>query len=171
MHKFHLYLGPMYAGKTTELIRLHHIYGGTILDYMQDTTPCADGVIVTHDNINSPCTKVNKLMDCIPLTSKHVYINEAQFFPDLLDFLRAVEECTSPHVIYIFGLDGDFRREPFGQILQTLPLCDTVVKLQGVCAKCDERESCFSKRITTDTQQWLLDDKAYIPTCRACYLE
>lgn len=42
-------------------------------------------------------------------------IDEAQFFPDLLEFCQTVADHEQKKVI-VAGLDGDFRRQRFGQV-------------------------------------------------------
>ena len=44
-----------------------------------------------------------------------IAIDEAQFFPDLLDFCTSAADEDSKRVI-VAGLDGDFQREKFGQV-------------------------------------------------------
>ena len=41
-------------------------------------------------------------------------IDEAQFFPDLLAFCTAAADAHAKHLL-LAGLDGDFRRQRFGQ--------------------------------------------------------
>lgn len=163
----HLYIGSMYAGKTSHLISLYEYYGGVILDHSEDTTN-KRGTFKSHNNIVRECYKVNKLinfMDEIGTKEKNIFINEAQFFDDLYDFVLKYEKTNN---IYIFGLDGDFERKPFGQILNVIPLSDSIKKLNGRCSICS-KESIFSKRIVSNKEQYLLDETAYIPTCRKCY--
>lgn len=168
----HLFLGPMYAGKTTRLMSLYHKYGGIILDFSEKK--CQEGHMMNHDKQSVPCIHLPCLQDIHTAevsiqrefsNSSYIYINEAQFFPDLLDFVKRWEEKD----MYIFGLDGDFQRNPMGQILQIIPLCNKVEKLNGLCSRC-KSASIFSRRITADTQQIFLDETAYIPLCRNCYL-
>jgi len=163
----HLCLGPMYAGKTTKLLSLYREKGGQILDYSEvhDTNGrVTNGIMTNHNGDPAPCIHLSRLFSYTGDVSI-LYINEAQFFPDLLDFVKRNEDKT----LYLFGLDGDFQRNPMGKILQVIPLCDTVEKLKGKCQRCSDT-SLFSKRITTDTQQVLLDETAYVPLCRTCYL-
>jgi thymidine kinase len=159
----HIILGPMYSGKTTLLFDLYSKFGGLILDYSEGQ--CQTGLIVNHDGKEHTCISLSRLDDVVNLVHSTIFINEAQFFPDLLAFVKKWESKD----IYLFGLDGDFQRNPMGQILQVIPLCDTVQKLHGKCCRCD-RISVFSKRITEDMNPYLLDEKAYIPLCRTCYL-
>ena len=163
----HLYMGPMYAGKTTHLISLFEYHGGIILDHSEDYTN-KEGTFKSHNNVVRKCYKVNRLMKFmneVGTNEKYIFINEAQFFDDLYDFVLKYEYTNN---IYIFGLDGDFDRKPFGQILNVIPLADTVMKLNGICKFC-RNTSLFSKRIISNKEQYLLDETAYVPTCRNCY--
>lgn len=159
----HLILGPMYAGKTTKLLELYELYRGVVFDYAEFN---GEGFMVSHNKKTVPCLKRMTLIDSEWITDGPLFVNEAQFFPDLLAFVKKWE---SVYDIYLFGLDGDFQRKPFEPIVQVLPLCDTMIKLQGTCALCPA-PSLFSKRITDHQETYLLDESAYIPICRLCYL-
>lgn len=163
----HLYIGPMYAGKTTLLISLYEYYGGVILDHSEEKNS-KKGTFKSHNNVVKECYKVNQLMkfmEEVGTTETNLFINEAQFFDDLYEFVLKYEYTKN---IYVFGLDGDFQRKPFGQILNIIPLSDSVKKLNGICKFCSNN-SIFSKRIVPNTEQYLLDETAYVPTCRQCY--
>ena len=72
--------------------------------------------------------------------------------------------------IYICGLDGDFERKKFGQILNLIPLCDKVTKLTSLCSLCKNgTPGIFSKRITSEKKQTVVGSDNYIPVCRSCY--
>jgi len=165
MKMIHLYLGPMFAGKTTRMMEIYKEKGGLILNYSESDFTV--GVVLNHDKDVAPCIHLPKLeyADKSVIHAKSIYINEAQFFPDLLAFVRRWEHKD----LYLFGLDGDFQRNPMGQILHVIPLCDTVEKLRGTCSRC-KSASLFSERLTQDKQQFLLDETAYTPLCRKCYL-
>jgi len=49
-------------------------------------------------------------------------------------------------VVIIAALDGTFQRKPFGNILNLIPLAETVSKLSAVCIDCGN-EAAFTKRI------------------------
>ncbi len=172
----HLYLGPMYAGKTTQLIR-NMDENSIVLDFTEECG-CNMGNLMSHDGVKISCIKLNRLCNLFITTdieiidtfinTKKILINEAQFFPDLLSFIKLIE--TYSLKVEVYGLDGDFERKPFGQILDIIPYCDSVVKLKGICALCNEL-SLFSKRITNNKEQYLADESAYRPVCRKCYLQ
>ena len=44
-----------------------------------------------------------------------IAVDEAQFFPDLLDFCKQAADRDAK-VVLVAGLDGDFRRRQFGQV-------------------------------------------------------
>jgi thymidine kinase len=158
-------LGPMYSGKTTRLMDMVEKAPGLVVDFSLGLLE--DGTLKNHDGRTVSCVTCHHLkhLDDMVLPLR-VYINEAQFFPDLMDFIRDYESTLD---IYLFGLDGDYLREPFGQLHLAISYCDTLTKLRGTCARC-KRPSSFSKRITQDTEQMLLDETAYIPVCRRCYI-
>lgn len=62
-------------------------------------------------------------------------IDETQFYDDLVPNVdRWVNEMHK--VVICAGLDGDFRRKPFGDTLRLIPLADKVTKLTAVCHQC-----------------------------------
>jgi len=72
--------------------------------------------------------------------------------------------------IYVGGLDGDFERKKFGQILDLIPMCDKITKLTSLCSICKNgTPGIFSKRLTMETEQTIVGSDIYIPVCRTCY--
>ena len=72
--------------------------------------------------------------------------------------------------IYISGLDGDFERKKFGNILDLIPHCDNVRKLKSLCSICKNgTPGIFSMRLTNEKEQTLVGSDNYIPVCRNCY--
>ena len=73
--------------------------------------------------------------------------------------------------VYIYGLDGDFKRNPFGDICRLLPLSTSITKLYANCKKCSGIGiACFTHRITNRKEQCIIDNDSYIPVCRKCYI-
>ena len=72
--------------------------------------------------------------------------------------------------MYIFMDWMEIESKPMGQILDLIPICDTVTKLQGICYVCKFKASIFSHRITDNKDQVLFDHTKYVPLCRSCYL-
>ena len=165
-------LGSMYSGKTSRLVEIYKqcqfcnisvIVINHTIDNRYD-----DNLMSTHDQIKIPCLKTEKLFDLLIITSDVILINEGQFFPDLEEFVGKMLEQKKK--VYICGLDGDFERKKFGQILNLIPLCDKVTKLTSLCSLCKNgTPGIFSKRITSEKEQTVVGSDNYIPVCRSCY--
>jgi len=181
-------LGSMYSGKTSRLVEIYKQYmfcniPVCVINHSIDNRYDTE-MLSTHDQIKIPCIKTNKLFDVwfeytdlesIYLTDKFkvylsnvILINEGQFFPDLEEFVKQL--LANGKKVYVCGLDGDFERKKFGQILDLIPLCDKVTKLTSLCGICKNGTlGIFSKRITCEQIQTVVGSDNYIPVCRNCY--
>lgn len=186
-------LGPMFSGKTSRLVEVYKQcqfcnIKVTVINHSIDNR-YDDELLSTHDKIKIPCIKTNKLMDLwvdyinleeniqdVPRvkdkfkirTSSVILINEGQFFPDLEEFVKLL--LNDNKKIYVCGLDGDFERKKFGQILDIIPLCDKVYKLTSLCSLCKNgTKGIFSMRLTNEKEQTVVGSENYIPVCRDCY--
>lgn len=172
-------LGSMFSGKTSRLVEIYKQcvfcnISVVAINSALDTRYDAE-LLSTHDNIKIPCIRANKLADVwaldtayAVLSSRVVLINEGQFFPDLYAVVESM--LRSGKQVYVCGLDGDFERKKFGQMLDLVPLCDKVYKLKSLCSLCrDGTRGIFSKRLCADTQQTVVGSDNYLPVCRACY--
>ena len=70
--------------------------------------------------------------------------------------------------VYVCGLDGDFERKKFGNILDLIPYSDSIIKLKSNCNNCNE-PAIFSHRLTDENEQVVIGSNNYIPLCRKCY--
>lgn len=171
-----LFLGPMYAGKTTKLLEIYRQckfcnIPVCVINHSLDTR-YHETMLSTHDKTMIPCIQMATL-DVYLLNDANtiadvVLINEGQFFPDLYECV--VKLLNMGKKICISGLDGDFERKKFGSILDLIPLCDKVEKLTSLCAICkDGTRAIFSLRTTGEKQQTLIGSDNYMPVCRCCY--
>jgi thymidine kinase len=157
-----LTLGCMYAGKTSALIKESSLQGQFIVIDYDRGLPHAN-ILSSHDNIALRCIKTSDLSALNIDIFDAIFINEAQFFEGLVTF---VKECLYKHKsIYVYALDGDFKQESFGEIIQLIPMCDEYVKLYALCA-CGKHAP-FSKRLSEKKEQYLPHD-IYRPSCRRC---
>jgi len=180
-----LYLGPMFSGKTTRLIQLHktRTYIGkkvVVINYIADTR-YHETMLSTHDRIMIPCILIDDLVSSWKNPENTHYkeihaadtilINEGQFFKGLFYTVLEMVEKEKKEV-HICGLDGDFKRNIFGEILQLVPYCDYVEKLTSLCACCkDGTPGLFSHRITSENEQIVVGSDNYKPLCRKCYMK
>ena len=172
-----LIIGPMFSGKTSRLVEIYKQckfcnIPVIAINYSLDTR--YDPLLLsTHDQIKIPCIQTvdlqNLLKDDALLNDFQVIlINEGQFFTDLYSFVQLMLEQKKQ--IYVCGLDGDFERKKFGQILELIPLCDKVTKLSSLCSLCKNgTPGIFSFRLTCEKEQTVIGSDNYIPVCRNCY--
>ena len=177
-------LGPMFSGKSTELIRRIRKYKTIkkkilIITHINDSYRTNKSVIETHDNVYEEAISLHRLRDIekIPLfeESEMIFIEEGQFFEDIFDTsIWLVEEKNK--CVTIAGLDGTSCRKKFGKelgLLDLIPLADDYIKFRGLCKFCnDGTESIFSLRITESTEEVLVGgEESYVGVCRKHWLE
>ena len=75
-------------------------------------------------------------------------------------------------ILIISGLDGDYLRKPIGQILDCIPLCDTVDKLTAMdMVDRDGSKGLFTKRIVDNDDAVLIGSTDfYMAVSRGNYL-
>jgi thymidine kinase len=176
-----LFIGPMYAGKTSKIIEIYKKcvfceIPVVVINHAIDTR-YHDTMLSSHDKIMIPCVQVNNIKDIwieinymteIVKNADVILINEGQFFSDLYDVV--IDMLNHNKKVYISGLDGDFERKKFGQILDLIPYCDKVTKLTSFCSICKNGTlGIFSKRITEEVTQTIVGSDNYLPVCRECF--
>ena len=179
-----LIIGPMYSGKSTELIRRLNIFaemGLKVLYVNSKIDNRTDENFSTHSSViksvgKIDSIKVDKLDDIKFQEYQIIGIDEAQFFGKLKSFIMKFVEEHGKKVI-VTGLNGDYLRRPFGEVNDLIPICDNVTKLNPFCKMCIDRDTTvrnalFTKRITCHTDTVVVGSKdLYIPACRECYLK
>ncbi len=171
-----LYLGPMFASKSTTMLRdlERYVRAGKrciVIKYDEDTRYdhlSKLGGIVCHDGIEYklPLTSQHSLEDINVDNYDVIGISEAQFFDDLMICSKWANDGK---IIIAEGLDGTFERKIFKPISDIIPYCEKITKLTAVC-KCGDK-AVFSKKIGGDmdvTKDIGGSDK-YTPVCRQCY--
>ena len=172
-----VYLGCMYAGKTSKLISIYNKnktagISTCVINYIEDKR-YHDNKLSTHDRKMIECLSVRKIYDVFEndpslLEQTEAFIiNEGQFFSDLFEVVKLLVNEHNKKV-YVCGLDGDYKMRKFGQILDLIPICDEVVKLHAICTICKAPAS-FTKRITQETEQKVIGNNNHIPVCRMCH--
>jgi thymidine kinase len=169
-----LIIGPMFSGKTSRLVDIYKQcqfcnIPVSVINHSIDTR-YHDTMLSTHDKVMIPCIKTKCITDILDTlaTSQVIIINEGQFFDDL--YKTVVSLLSQGKKIYVGGLDGDFERKKFGQILDLIPMCDKITKLTSLCSICKNGvPGIFSKRLTLETEQTIVGSDNYIPVCRSCY--
>lgn len=134
--------GPMFAGKTEELIRRikrleyakQHVL---VFKPAIDTRYEAIKEIVSHNLSRNPSIVVessNEIFSYVTESTDAVVIDEAQFFD--AGIVNVAETLADKGIrVIVGGLDRDFRGEPFGPMPLFLARAEFVTKLTAICVK------------------------------------
>jgi thymidine kinase len=166
--------GPMFSGKSTELlrrIRRYRVRGDLCLVLKtKDSHFQEDEKIVTHDEFNSfEAVSCDALFDVLELVKGFdvVGVDEGQFFKDIISFAELIANLGK--IVIVACLDSDFRREPFGNTCELIAKAEKVTKLNSICHYCKD-DAAFSARITTEKAIKVIGGRdKYRPVCRSCY--
>lgn len=132
--------GPMFAGKTEELIRrikrLEYAKIPYVVFKPKIDDRYGDNVIKSHNKNEKAAINIEKANEIYThLKDKEVeviIVDEAQFFdhelPRIIDHL-----ADQGYRVIVGGLDRDFRGEPFGPMPEILALAEVVTKLIAIC--------------------------------------
>jgi len=177
-----LILGPMWSGKTSMLLTYYRQFcfcklSVCVVNFKADDR-YSETMLSTHDKQMIPCImgfSMEEIMKVEESAKKInecdvILINEGQFFHDIVEFTTEMVEKRHKKV-YICGLDGDFKREKIGKLLDLVPICDKFTKLRALCGQCkDGTPAPFSFRKSSSNEQVVIgSDDIYIPLCRKCY--
>lgn len=168
--------GPMFSGKSSELLRMgeRHILAKQQVVYIKPSLDnrYSENEIVTHAGKCVDALSIDKdtcVLDIdIVKNADVLLIDEVQFFgPKMCSAITVL--LNKGKIIYVSGLDMDFKRIPFNSTMYLMGIADTVLKLTAVCEICSA-DAVQSLRLGDDESLVKLGEKdAYIPVCRKCY--
>jgi thymidine kinase len=172
-----LIVGCMFSGKSTELIRRIRRFQSIgkrvcVINHAKDTR--TDDKVQSHHGDNVKAMKMDHLLNFVN-SMEDMYdvicIDEGQFFDDLYASVMYLVDVRGIPVI-VAGLNADYRREPFGDMLRLIVKSDDVMFCKAYCGMCkDGTVAAFTKRLSDS--QALVDVGAsdkYVAVCRKCYL-
>jgi thymidine kinase len=190
MVRLEVIAGPMFSGKTEELIR--RFKRATYADmkilvvkpkidnrYSESRVVCREvkegaGFI---ENASLPAIAVPNSWMIIELIRDNspdlILIDEAQFFD--LDLPYVVGLIMDSHVgsklrIDIFGLDMDAKKKPFGPMGNLMVMANEVFKMTAVCFQCKMPGANLTQKLVSFNSQIDVGDfEKYEARCRACH--
>jgi len=176
MANLDIIIGPMFSGKSTELVRRIRMLQSIgkepivikpVIDnrYNQDK-------ITTHnyESVKSLTVLTLKELESSIFTDtlkKYIVIDEGQFFTDLYETI--ISWLTKYNVdIIIGGLDGDCNKQPIGDILKLIPYSNNTTKLNSYCKLClNGTLAPFTKKLNDNGKQVEIGgSELYLPVCR-----
>jgi len=173
--------GPMYCGKSEELIRrLRRVK--IAKQKVKVFKPVLDNRyskkdVVSHSGNSIEAVPVDhpeEILERIDDTVDVVGIDEAQFFHE--DLVEICEELANRGIrVIMAGLDRDFRNQPFGPMPELMARAEYVDKLHAICIQCGEPASRTQRLI--DGEPAAVDDpvilvgasEVYEARCRSCH--
>ncbi|CAJ0579604.1 unnamed protein product, partial [Mesorhabditis spiculigera] len=171
-----LIYGPMYSGKTTELLRLvqrQELAGKrcVLIKYKADTR-YDDESVITHDSKKGSCQtyKADRLADVAPRIFSPdvdvIGIDEGQFYPDLAETSERL--AKNGKIVIVAALNARFDRKPFEQVSLLIAYANEHHFLTAVC-DCGV-DATFTFREASDVEEVLIGGKKeYSACCRMCY--
>ena len=164
-----LIIGPMYSGKSTELIRkVKHLTSigmkCLVINHSNDTRVEGD-FVQTHDGDQFQAIKTDDILLVPTRTYDVIAIDEGQFFHNLKTAVHFM--VKRGNFVIVAGLSGNYEMKKFGEMLDLIPIAENVIFKHAVCTKC-QKEASFTKRIGHQTQTVLVDCQ-YTSVCRQCY--
>ncbi|QZE12686.1 thymidine kinase [Mycoplasma sp. Ms02] len=168
--------GPMFAGKSAELIKRLTILKIAKVNFMvfkpEFDTRFGEDQIVSRTGSNLKAISISDTND----VWKHwtpeinaVAFDETHFFKE--DIYETVLKLIDKGVrVIVSGLDMDFAGKSFAITSELLAIADHVSKLKAVCMKCFGQAS-MSYRKVKSNQRHLLGDSEYEARCRKCHKE
>lgn len=174
-------VGPMYSGKSEELIRRLKrakiakqeviVFKPSIDNrYSQEDVVSHSGIAIQAVAIDD----LNKIWDYILPQTQVVGFDEVQFFEE--GIIEIVIKLADKGIrVICAGLDMDFKAVPFGVIPELLARAEFVDKLQAVCVKCGDPATRTQRII--DGKPARFDDpvilvgatESYEARCRKCH--
>jgi thymidine kinase len=195
----HLIVGPMFSGKSGEIMGIIRKYKSAGYPYLVITHKFDTAYNFSKNKNKSGSKSKNKTLksnksglrgNSIPFPSiavenfssirkledfakaRLVIIKETQFFRNLKDFVLDCVETFGKNVVCV-GLDGDSDRNKFGEILDLIPYCDSIEKRNSICARGpDPHPAPFTRRKGHNKNTLLPGGKeVYEALCRKHYLQ
>jgi thymidine kinase len=175
-------VGPMFCGKSEELIRrvkrAEIANLGVRIFYPQRDTRAPVSKIFSRNGLAADASQVERASQMLVQVDERtdvVAIDEAQLLEDgLVDVVNRLVD--NGRRVIVAGLDLDFAGRPFGPMPALLSLADRVDKLTAVCMQCGSTFATRTQRLIDnrpagkDSPLILIGDReCYEARCFDCY--
>lgn len=168
----HLISGPMFSGKSEQLIKKHQqvvgIYPEAKIVVLKPAADSRDENISSRVGTNLKCklfTSSNEILELVSDDTDFVFIDEVQFADE--NFVNVVTKLRDEKGITVFlsGLDLLFDKREFPVYTQLNKIADYKTKTAAVCVKCGD-VALYSKRTSGGSSDVAIEGEAeYIAVC------
>lgn len=169
--------GPMFAGKSTELLRRirRHDIAGNRIRLVKPKTDTRSDRVHTHDGMTIAAVEVAELMDGLVSIEDHevIAVDEVQFFEIQPGDLEVIFDLAKNGTRVIFaGVDLDHFGNPFETTATLMGISTSITKLTSVCADCGGLHASRTQWVSDlpyneDTRVGGID--RYAPKCLDCF--
>ena len=167
--------GPMFSGKSEELIRRITRYELARIP-TQVFKPALDtryavGEVVSHSRLTTPAIPVQTSQELLKTVDERtvvVGIDEGQFFDEGLVEVAMMLADAGKQVI-VAGLDTDYLGRPFEPIPSLMMRAEYITKSLAVCHKCGGPGLFTQRVVESDDLVVLGATDSYEARCRRCY--
>lgn len=167
--------GPMFSGKSEELIR--RIRRAEIArQRVQVFKPVVDDryatdEIVSHSEMRIGAERVHHaraILERLDPRTQVVGIDEAQFFDD--ELIGVVESIANGGKrVIVAGLDQDYLGRPFDPMPQLLALAEEITKTLAICMRCGNPAIRTQRLVPSDERIVVGGAHVYEARCRQCF--
>ena len=167
--------GPMFSGKSEELIRRVTRYQIARVP-IQTFKPrldvrYADTEVVSHSSLKVEAIPVETAADLLRRvedSTQVIGVDEGQFFDEgLVDVVEQL--AAAGKQVIVAGLDTDYLRRPFEPIPTLCDRAEYVTKMLAVCHRCGGPGMYTQRIVHSDDLVVLGAQGAYEARCRMCY--
>ena len=173
--------GPMFAGKTEELIRrvtrMEYAHKNLLVFKPLIDNRYSIDEVVSHSKYKKKAINIKEAKEILPYITddiQAIVVDEVQFFDESMISVLTYLANKVLRVICA-GLDLDFKGKPFGIIPSLLAIAERITKLTSICMCCGE-EATRTQRII-DGHEAYDDDpvvlvgakESYEARCRRCH--
>lgn len=173
--------GPMFAGKTEELIRrvtrMEYAHKSFLVFKPLIDNRYSQDEVVSHSKYKKKAINIKEAKEILPYVTddiQAVVVDEVQFFDESMIDVLSYLAGKGLRVICA-GLDLDFKAKPFGIIPSLLAIAEDVTKLTAICMCCGEEDTRTQRII--DGHEAYDDDpvvlvgakESYEARCRRCH--
>ncbi|MCR4562391.1 MAG: thymidine kinase [Bacilli bacterium] len=173
--------GPMFAGKSEELIRrlrrLDYAHKKYLVFKPAIDNRYSDKEVESHLHNKIPCITINESKEILSYLADNIdviAIDEVQFldYPIVNLLVKLAKKGIR---VIVAGLDMDFRGEPFPIMASLLSKAEFVTKLTAICVRCGAPAT-MTQRIINGVPASYMDqviqvgaNESYEPRCRHCH--
>lgn len=167
-------MGPMFSGKTTELLRRVNRYKYStetvcLVKFSGDNR-YSDQNIVSHDGAFHCANLITGDLSSIDAFHCDVYaIDEAQFYHGLFDFV--VRALAARVKVIVSCLNGDYLHTSFARVTDIIPYASKIDVLTAICMRCKVSEAVLTVRTCNSDELIVIGgNESYESVCTECQL-